>query len=520
MASIGVDLLTPAENPVGPVANDVALLAERLVSATRELHRRRSVRRRPLACLGLGPAAAPALWAAGELEGEIAAVVAVGGKPDLLATQLAAESAPTLLVAAEDGPYVAEARLAREQAPMACELVVVGGVDPLAQPSAFAELSVLASDWLAQQLAHASWGARRRRQTKRRLTAATALATAGTVLATAGPAQAGITFRVVNGVIQGGFSDVVIDCYDPDGPDGPQKPVVTINDKVARNTGAIQVHPVLDQPDLTIPSDALLWEDVIFIALTGTKDGDRFVKGPNAPDVPVSVVGGGGPDILQGADVFDDTDAGGAREDDLFLDLLGDGQAIDTLDGGEGNDSLSGGAGSESLRGGPGDDTLSNRDGADTLDGGEGNDSLLGGADSESLVGGLGEDSLAAGLGNDTLDAGLGNDTLDAGLGIDALFGGAGDDSLIGGAGNDVVDAGDGNDAASGGSGNDAISGGTGNDTLTGALGRDTLSGGPGDDNLAGGKGNDRLEGGPGGDRGDGGPGKDVCATEQKVRCP
>jgi hypothetical protein len=518
VASARLDLLSGPEMAAELAEHDIALLAERLVVLTQEFHQRRSVRRCPLAYVGFGPAAAPALWAAGELKRDIAAVVALGGRPEVLGTRLAAESGAVLLVTAADSPEATAAELARRQAPWACELLLVPGVDPLTRLSGTADVAGVVSDWLAEQLAHAARGALRHRRMRRRVAAASALATAGAVLATASPAHAGITFQVVGGSggkkkIAGTYEVAKVECRVVFGPGGPVE-VVFINGQAVADEGGFQIaDPAAPEPG--IPANPLLWENLELLDLNGTTSNDYLELLPSARDLPVKVNAGDGDDTVITGDGNDTVVAGGGN---------------DSVYGGGGNDSVTGGLGSDSIVGGSGASTgrttlgvywlLGETAESDTLDGGAGNDTLLGRLGDDQLLGGLEDDVIDGGEGADTLDAAEGNDTLDAGLGVDALFGGAGDDSLIGGAGNDVFDGGDGNDAASGGGGNDAIEGSTGNDTLTGALGRDTLSGGPGDDNLAGGKGNDRLEGGPGSDRGDGGPGKDVCATEQKVRCP
>ena len=113
---------------------------------------------------------------------------------------------------------------------------------------------------------------------------------------------------------------------------------------------------------------------------------------------------------------------------DLPLSAMG-GPGPDTLIGGSGNDSLIGGNGSDLLIGNDGDDFLSGHSGTgDTLDGG------------------LGNDQLSGGLGSDTLKGGGGNDNLNGDSGDDSVSGGSGDDTLIGGGNRDSLDGGNGND--------------------------------------------------------------------------
>ena len=107
----------------------------------------------------------------------------------------------------------------------------------------------------------------------------------------------------------------------------------------------------------------------------------------------VTLIGGGGNDLLQG----------GSRSD-----KLDGGDGDDTLLGNDGHDSLSGGLGDDLLAGGTGNDHLSGDAGSDTLTGGSGNDLLLGGTESDILVGGLGTDTLDGGEGIDQLAGGNG----------------------------------------------------------------------------------------------------------------
>lgn len=112
----------------------------------------------------------------------------------------------------------------------------------------------------------------------------------------------------------------------------------------------------------------------------------------------------------------------GAGNDFVILDEL-DGK-IDiptTLLGGAGNDLLNGGSGDDFLSGGGGNDALFGGGGDDTLDGGVGVDKLTGGADNDSVIGGAGNDRLFGGAGDDDLNGGTGSDKLTGGSGADAF---------------------------------------------------------------------------------------------------
>ncbi len=108
----------------------------------------------------------------------------------------------------------------------------------------------------------------------------------------------------------------------------------------------------------------------------------------------VTLIGGGGNDVLKG----------GARSDSLD-----GGDGADTLIGNDGHDSLTGGSGDDLLTGGNGNDVLTGDTGSDTLTGGNGRDKLLGGTDTDTLIGGLGNDTLDGGDGTDRVTGGIGN---------------------------------------------------------------------------------------------------------------
>lgn len=256
--------------------------------------------------------------------------------------------------------------------------------------------------------------------------------------------------------------------------------------------------------------------------------------------VTVTILGGGGDDVIQGTEL------------------------ADTIEGGEGNDAIEAGEGNDRVTGGTGlgNDRLDGGVGADTLTGGSGRDTLLGGADNDLLQAGDATVFIASGSGQqvltntqwqateidslegtfvgvelrgihtaDLIDASawtLGGVTVNAGAGNDTVIGSAQADSLLGGVGRDSIDGRDANDTIVGGDGIDSLRGGnghdrldgegdddvldgeSGNDTLIGGHKRDLLRGGDGDDSLLGEFDNDTLEGDAGQDTLDGGEEQDT----------
>lgn len=96
----------------------------------------------------------------------------------------------------------------------------------------------------------------------------------------------------------------------------------------------------------------------------------------------VTIIGGGGNDLIYGSNV----------------------RAV--VDGGDGNDTIFGGAGSDLLAGGNGNDSISGAGAADKILGGSGNDTLNGGTGTDLVLGEEGDDSVVGELGADRLSGG------------------------------------------------------------------------------------------------------------------
>jgi putative phosphoribosyl transferase len=154
VATLLFDLLTPAEERDARNVFDIALLAERLLAATRWAAAQPEVEGRPVGYFGASTGAAAALIAAAELGSAVSAVVSRGGRPDLAAGRLAEVQAPTLLVVGGADTIVLE--LNREAAAeLRCEhelAIVPGATHLFEEPGALDAVARLAKDWFLRHL--------------------------------------------------------------------------------------------------------------------------------------------------------------------------------------------------------------------------------------------------------------------------------------------------------------------------------------------------------------------------------
>jgi Ca2+-binding RTX toxin-like protein len=151
-----------------------------------------------------------------------------------------------------------------------------------------------------------------------------------------------------------------------------------------------------------------------------------------------------------------------------------------TVYGGNGNDILIGGKGADVLHAGPGDDLVIAGEGNDLVFGDIGDDQVYAGSGHDQVFAEAGNDTVLGEAGADVLDGGLGNDEVFGGGDVDWLYGGAGDDLLAGNADTDVVYGGAGDDFIWGGTGSDYLFGESGNDRVEGGAAQDLISGGSG----------------------------------------
>ncbi len=102
LGTLLVDLLAPDESEDRRKVFDIALLAERLLSATKWLSNNPDTSKLPIGYFGASTGAAAALRAAVDAGPSVRAVVSRGGRPDLAIRYLAGVRTPTLLIVGGD----------------------------------------------------------------------------------------------------------------------------------------------------------------------------------------------------------------------------------------------------------------------------------------------------------------------------------------------------------------------------------------------------------------------------------
>jgi dienelactone hydrolase len=157
VATLLLDLLTPAEEQDRRNVFDVALLAERLSLATDWVAEQPFARGLPIGYFGASTGAGAALIAAAWRH-DAAAVVSRGGRPDLAMEVLSEVRAPTLLIVGGlDRQVIALNREANARLRTRAELAIVPGATHLfEEPGALDEVIRLARDWFLVHFAAAA----------------------------------------------------------------------------------------------------------------------------------------------------------------------------------------------------------------------------------------------------------------------------------------------------------------------------------------------------------------------------
>jgi putative phosphoribosyl transferase len=148
------DLLTPEEELDRANVFDIGLLGRRLAEVSHWLRAEPVAASLRIGYFGASTGAAAALWAAGEPDAEVAAVVSRGGRPDLAVERLAVVTAPTLLIVGGDDDVVLELNR-RAQAQLRCENrleVVPGATHLFEEPGTLEAAANLASGWFTDHM--------------------------------------------------------------------------------------------------------------------------------------------------------------------------------------------------------------------------------------------------------------------------------------------------------------------------------------------------------------------------------
>jgi putative phosphoribosyl transferase len=152
------DLLTPDEESVDLYTRehrfDIALLAERLIHASKWAKEQKQTRDLTIGYFGSSTGGGAALVAAAELPNEVGAVVSRGGRPDLAGDALPKVKAPTLLIVGGEDHVVIELN-EQARAQMKCEVkieIVPGATHLFEEPGSLEQVAKLASDWFVSHL--------------------------------------------------------------------------------------------------------------------------------------------------------------------------------------------------------------------------------------------------------------------------------------------------------------------------------------------------------------------------------
>lgn len=153
LATLLLDLLTPDEERHRSNVFDIPLLAERLLLATNWVAEQPETAPLPIGYFGASTGAGAALMAAAD-DGQIAAVVSRGGRPDLADGALERVRAPTLLIVGGlDEPVIELNRRARERLKVRSELVIVPGATHLfEEPGTLDQVVGHAARWFLAHL--------------------------------------------------------------------------------------------------------------------------------------------------------------------------------------------------------------------------------------------------------------------------------------------------------------------------------------------------------------------------------
>lgn len=158
LGTLLIDLLTPEEELVDTrtahLRFDIAMLAKRLVGATRWLGAQPETKNLNVGLFGASTGGGAALVTAAEIPDRVKAVVSRGGRPDLAGAALPRVKAPTLLiVGGDDTPVIRMNQDAYDQMSAERRMEIVPGATHLfEEPGTLEQVARLARDWFAKYL--------------------------------------------------------------------------------------------------------------------------------------------------------------------------------------------------------------------------------------------------------------------------------------------------------------------------------------------------------------------------------
>lgn len=158
LATLLLDLLTPAEEANRANVFDIPLLASRLAGAAAWARQQAQLQALPIGYFGASTGGGAALLAASSDDPPVAAVVSRGGRPDLAgAAALAGVRAPTLLVVgSRDEPVIDLNREAMSHMRAEVELVIVPGATHLfEEPGTLDQVIGHAAGWFVRHFQRA-----------------------------------------------------------------------------------------------------------------------------------------------------------------------------------------------------------------------------------------------------------------------------------------------------------------------------------------------------------------------------
>lgn len=148
IATLLFDLLTEEEARDRHNVFDIPFLGIRLISATKWLRQQEVSKNLSIGYFGASTGGGAALWAAGELDNDIAAVVSRGGRPDLALNRLPQVMAPTLLIVGEEDKDVIKLnQIAYRELKNAKISLIPHATHLFEEPGALEQVSMEAVEW-------------------------------------------------------------------------------------------------------------------------------------------------------------------------------------------------------------------------------------------------------------------------------------------------------------------------------------------------------------------------------------